>query len=116
MPELPDLNVFSRNLNKLFAGRKLNSVEIYYTKKLNASPEEIKNSLIEASLKEVKRDGKELRFIFNNETVIGLHLMLHGELQATEELNPNKKTIAAFIFETTAFFSFQILCIRQNLL
>jgi formamidopyrimidine-DNA glycosylase len=39
MPELPDLNVFSHNLTKLFAGKKIYGIEIYYPGKLNASTE-----------------------------------------------------------------------------
>ncbi len=99
MPELPDLNVFSRNLTKLLSGKKVEVVEIYYQAKTDASPADIKKYLEGATLTEVKREGKELRFVFDNDTVLGLHLMLHGKLEVSDEVKPVKKTIAALIFD-----------------
>ena len=34
MPEAPDLQVFAKNLNKLFAGRKLEEIKIVNAKSL----------------------------------------------------------------------------------
>ena len=35
MPELPDLQVFSRNLTKIFVGKTLKTVAVLNSKKLN---------------------------------------------------------------------------------
>jgi formamidopyrimidine-DNA glycosylase len=99
MPELPDLNVFSHNLTKLFSGKKIYGIEIYYPGKLNASTADIKKSLLGATLSKVSRDGKELRFIFDNGAVLGLHLMLHGQMDISDDVKPGKKTIAALTFD-----------------
>ena len=99
MPELPDLQVFSRNLNKLFKGKTLEKVEVPNHKKLNVSVGKLKNTLEGSELKDVRRVGKELHFEFKNEHVLGLHLMLHGQLHTFEGDNKNKFSIIELLFE-----------------
>ena len=41
MPELPDVQVFSSNLNKIFAGKKLISLNVVNGKKLKDTEEEL---------------------------------------------------------------------------
>lgn len=84
MPELPDLQVFSYNLTKALKSKKVESV-ICHTKKLNVPVKELQDSLERAALEKVERVGKELHFIFDNKHVLGLHLMLHGQLTLSKE-------------------------------
>jgi len=67
MPELPDLQIFSRNLNKLLKGKKLKEVVIRNDKKLNVPATELNNTLQHQLLKEVYREGKELYFRFSED-------------------------------------------------
>jgi formamidopyrimidine-DNA glycosylase len=53
MPELPDLQVFSSNLNKKFSGKTLKKISIENKKKLKNSVEEFK-----------AMEGKELKKIY----------------------------------------------------
>jgi formamidopyrimidine-DNA glycosylase len=96
MPELPDLQVFSRNLTKALKGRKVEKVTCH-SKKLNVSAKELQDSLQGAGLDKVERVGKELHFIFNNRHVLGLHLMLHGRL-ALSEVEEGKNLIISLKF------------------
>lgn len=98
MPELPDLEVFSHNLDKALAGKKVTEVEIKNARKLNATAKELKAAIEDQKLKKVYRDGKELFFEFNNGNILGLHLMLHGELHLSKEEKYNN-TIVAFRFD-----------------
>ena len=86
MPELPDLQVFSNNLDKKLSGKKLETIEIKNTSKLKTSEKETKKALDNQRLKEVYRDGKELRFKFEND-ILGMHLMLNGDLYFFEKMN-----------------------------
>ncbi len=43
--------------------------------------------------------GKELHFEFGNGEVLGLHLMLRGQLHLFEEKNSNKNTIISLLFD-----------------
>ncbi|PJJ79710.1 formamidopyrimidine-DNA glycosylase [Mucilaginibacter auburnensis] len=99
MPELPDLQVFARNLNKLFKGKTLEKVEVPHSKKLNVSIEQLKDALEGAKLHDVRRVGKELHFAFNNKHVLGQHLMLHGEFRLFDGENKHKSTIIELHFK-----------------
>ncbi|HEX3383557.1 MAG TPA: DNA-formamidopyrimidine glycosylase family protein [Mucilaginibacter sp.] len=84
MPELPDLQVFSRNLTKYLKGKKVDKI-ICHSKKLNVPVKDLQDTLEKAELTKVERVGKELHFIFNNKHILGLHLMLHGQLTLSKE-------------------------------
>lgn len=98
MPELPDLQVFSKNLTKTFVGKTVKKVSVPNPKKLNVSVSQLKRSLEDQKLKVIARVGKELHFKFQNDEVLGLHLMLRGKLHAFEEKNTQKYTIIELLF------------------
>src|SRR5215213_8804965 len=99
MPELPDLEVFSHNLTKKLAGKKVEKIKVINKSKLKLSEVEIKKELEDAALKKVYREGKELHFAFSNGNVLGLHLMLHGKLNLFEGKNEQKNTIIEILFD-----------------
>lgn len=98
MPELPDLNVFAKNLDKKFSGKKLKEIKIENKSKSKTPASEFKKELEGSSLKEVYREGKELHFKFSNGNILGMHLMLHGSLYFFEEENDKKNTIVELHF------------------
>lgn len=99
MPELPDLQAFSRNLSKKLVGKKLEKIRAVQTKKLK-SPEKAFQQMLEgATLTSVHRDGKELHLTFDNGSVLGLHMMLKGQLKYFQHSNENKFTIMELLFE-----------------
>ena len=75
MPELPDLEVFSKNLNKELAGKKVEEVNVINSSKLKVSKPELKKSLEGATVKKIYREGKELHIQFSNGEVLGPFLM-----------------------------------------
>ncbi|MEO6978327.1 MAG: DNA-formamidopyrimidine glycosylase family protein [Mucilaginibacter sp.] len=99
MPELPDLQVFSRNLTKLFKGKKLEKIEIKVAQKLNVPEKQLQDALEDSKLDKVVRVGKELQFEFDNNHVLATHLMLHGQLQQFDKTNNHKFTIVEMLFE-----------------
>lgn len=99
MPELPDLQVFSSNLHKKLGGKNLKKLTVVNNKKLKTPAAKLKKSLENQSLKKVERAGKELHFIFENGSVLGLHLMLHGQLFLFEKTNDHKHTIIELLFD-----------------
>ena len=98
MPELPDLEVFSRSLQKKLAGKKLVTLTIQNKSKLKDTEASFKKSLAGSTLKKVYREGKELRFAFGNGKVLGMHLMLKGKLKWLEKKNEEKNTILELLF------------------
>ena len=99
MPELPDIEVFTRNLKKMYGGKKLSKIKVVNTKNLKDSQAELSKALEGQKLKDVYRSGKEMRFLFSNGTLLGLHLMLTGDLIPFEDNNERKSTKVEFYFE-----------------
>jgi len=98
MPELPDIEVFAYNLKKHYAGKKLVKLNIVNGKKLKDNPAELKKRLEGKILKDVYRSGKELRFVFSKDVLLGMHLMLTGDLIPFEGKNERRTTIIEFHF------------------
>jgi len=99
MPELPDLEVFSHNLNKKLAKKELKEITVVNKSKLKVPATQLKKSLEGATVKKVYREGKELHFAFDNGQVLGLHLMLHCKLNLFEEKNNQKNSIVEMLFD-----------------
>jgi formamidopyrimidine-DNA glycosylase len=99
MPEMPDIEVFSRNLAKMYRGKKLVKIKIADKKNIEDSQKEVSKALEGQKLKDVYRSGKELRFSFSNGQILGLHLMLTGDLIPFEGKNERKSTKVEFHFE-----------------
>jgi len=99
MPELPDIEVFSRNLKKMFGGKKLLKIKVVNNKNIKDSQKELSKALEGQKLKDVYRSGKEMRFLFSNGETLGLHLMLTGDLIPFQQSNERKSTKVEFYFE-----------------
>jgi formamidopyrimidine-DNA glycosylase len=99
MPELPDIEVFSRNLKKMYGGKKLSRIKVVNNKNIKDSPKVLSKALEGKTLKDVYRSGKEMRFLFSNGAILGLHLMLTGDLIPFEGKNDRKSTKVEFYFE-----------------
>ncbi|SEO08872.1 formamidopyrimidine-DNA glycosylase [Mucilaginibacter gossypiicola] len=98
MPEIPDLNIFSRNLAKRLEGKKLSLITILINRQLKVSEAVLKETLEDQTLTAIKRIGKELKFEFQNGHVLVIHLMLHGTMYWYEGKNENRFTIAEMLF------------------
>ena len=98
MPELPDVEVFARNLNDIFSRKKLLKIKVINGKKLQNKQNEFSKELAGKTLKRIYRSGKEMRFEFTGNTLLGLHLMLTGDIFVFENRNEHKSTIAELYF------------------
>ena len=99
MPELPDIAVFSKNLDKYFAGEKLTKIKVVNGKKLADTQQKLSKNLEGKTLKKIYRSGKEMRFEFSDGTILGLHLMLTGDIFIFKNKNDHHSTIVEMIFE-----------------
>ncbi len=98
MPELPDLEVFSRNLQKSLSGKKLKKIAVINKSKIKSSEKEFRKALETRQLENVYREGKELRFKFSDNKVLGLHLMRNGRIYLFDNKNDHKYTIIELLF------------------
>jgi formamidopyrimidine-DNA glycosylase len=98
MPEIPDLNIFRKNLAKRLEGKQLLHIDILVPRRLKSPEAQFKQALEGKKLITIKRIGKELHFSFEDH-VLGVHLMLHGAMYWYERKNEHKFTIAQLLFE-----------------
>lgn len=99
MPELPDLQVFKKNLSKKLVGKTLEKITVRNKKKLKVSEVSMKKALEGEKLVSVERIGKELHFGFKNGDVLALHLMLRGDLHYFHKNNEERFTIIELLFK-----------------
>lgn len=99
MPELPDVQIFSGNLKKLFTGKQLDKIILVNGKKLKDSQKDLSKTLEGFVLKDVYRSGKEFRFLFSNGEILGMHLMLTGDIFVFDKANAHKFTIVEMHFD-----------------
>src|SRR5215208_2045096 len=99
MPEIPDIEVFARNLKKLLAGKQVSKVKVVNGKKLKDTAKELSKALEGQKILDVFRSGKELRIKFSKNILLGIHLMLTGDLHFLEESNERKSTIIELQFK-----------------
>ncbi len=100
MPELPDVEVFSRNLNKIFAGQTITRVKVVNVKKLADSQGKFTKRLKGKKLSRIYRAGKEMRFEMADGTLLGLHLMLTGDIFLFDKKNERPSTIVELHFDS----------------
>ncbi len=98
MPELPDLEVFAANLQKRFKNKILERIDLVVAKKLNVPIKQLKDTVEGKQLEKVSREGKTMQLHFKNGAVVGLHLMLHGEIRELSDEGP-KFQILSFHFK-----------------
>jgi formamidopyrimidine-DNA glycosylase len=99
MPELPDLQVFSKNLTKKLTGKAVKKISIRNTKKIKQPESAFKKAIEKQTLSTIERVGKELHFTFSNDAVLGLHMMLKGQLYLFEKENEHKYPIIEILFD-----------------
>ena len=98
MPELPDLEVFSNNLDRELSGKKLSMIKVHLPSNIKEENINLSKALQSAKLHRVYREGKELRFQFDNDHILGMHLMLRGKLFYFEDKNDKKSSILEMKF------------------
>ena len=100
MPELPDLHIFSLNLKKRIRGKRIETVSVYNTRKID-TPAIFCETLTGTSIRDIAREGKELHFLLENNNSFGVHLMLSGRFTLSNQngIDAVNSKIAALCFE-----------------
>ncbi|MBD1395511.1 DNA-formamidopyrimidine glycosylase family protein [Mucilaginibacter glaciei] len=105
MAELPDLTVFAQILTRKYKGEELDKVEVTVEKKLNVPVADLKSALKGQKLLNVIREGKTLQLHFSSDQIVGLHLMLRGELVELNNGKTPRFQVLAFHFKNGSGFS-----------
>ena len=106
MPELPEVEVLRRQLEKEYVGKRIRAVEVktrQYVKEARPSakrvtkhhitPKEFEKRIVGAKVKAVHRKGKYLSMELDNKNYLVFHLGMSGHLvKATGKRAPDKHT------------------------
>jgi formamidopyrimidine-DNA glycosylase len=98
MPELPDLALYARNLDKALRGDRIARVDVAKPNKANAPAQVLTDKLGGRALTQVVRDGKQLLFCFDG-AALAVHQMLTGKLEWLPAGASAKTPIATLVFE-----------------
>ncbi|RYF11474.1 MAG: formamidopyrimidine-DNA glycosylase, partial [Flavobacteriales bacterium] len=103
MPELPDLAVIAKHLSKQIVNHTVQEVRLHIDRKANATPHELNNALANHKVKSIYREGKELHLEIGD-SVLGFHLMLHGEIRLASKGEEVKFPIIQLDFPTQTLY------------
>jgi formamidopyrimidine-DNA glycosylase len=111
MPELPEVETLCRQLHKKIAGTKITASEVYDSKLAH-----VKNLKAE-TIAEVRRNGKTIEIILNNNCSVLIHLRMTGRLLWQKDSNVPKHSrwrmsLAAgniFLVDPRRFATIQVL-------
>lgn len=88
MPELPEVETVRATLQSQIVWQKIKSIQVFYAPMIeNQTSEEFINHLVGQTIREVKRYGKYLIFIFDTVSMI-CHLRMEGKFFIKEENEP----------------------------
>jgi formamidopyrimidine-DNA glycosylase len=101
MPELPDIVVYIEALEKRVLGATLKSAQIA-SPFLLRSIEPPVTAAVGHTVRQVRRIGKRIAIVFDNNVSLVLHLMIAGRLHwVTKKVKPDgRRTLAAFEFDS----------------
>ena len=103
MPELPDLAVMAKNLEKRLINHTIKGLTLHVDRKNNVPESEMQATLVGHKVKSIKRVGKELHLNIGD-NVLGLHLMLHGELKLVDAGEEVKFPILTLDFQNETLY------------
>jgi formamidopyrimidine-DNA glycosylase len=86
MPELPDLEVYTKNLEKLVSRKEVIEVLVYKPGKVNVGKKEINDALVSSKVARFERDGKGILIKFDNGRRISVHLMIEGKFDIVDDI------------------------------
>lgn len=81
MPELPEVQTFINTIYNKVINRKIQEIGVLEHKIIkNIKPNLFIKNIVGRSIKDIQRKGKNIIFIFDNESVLLVHLRMEGKL------------------------------------
>jgi formamidopyrimidine-DNA glycosylase len=101
MPELPDLEAYRINLERLILQQRIIAATVYKPNRVTGAPEKF-DELASSKIVAVKRYGKEIMLEFDNGRSLAIHLMLQGRIDVVPEEEEVRHKILALKFPDRA--------------
>ncbi len=121
MPELPEVETVRRTLEPLLVGKRIDRVDVFYSKIIKSELSSFASSLEGREFIEIKRYGKFLVFLFDDDLAMISHLRMEGKYRLEKgEGKARKHDLVAFHLSSdeTLFYNdvrkFGILCLLRK--
>ena len=125
MPELPEVELVCRFLNKLVSGRRIENAQLLRQRLApHSTPRSFSKSLSGSTITSVHRRGKHILFELDNGRTLLTHLRMSGRFMLLQtELEPPKFTHAIFelnggerlVFQDQRHFGFMRLAVTREI-
>jgi formamidopyrimidine-DNA glycosylase len=99
MPELPEVQTITNDLNKKIKGYEIIDFQTEWAKSIKMSLPEFKKKLIGHKIKKIVRRGKNLIFQLDNGLIMLVHLKMTGHLLVKGDRSKDKKVKDNFFDE-----------------
>lgn len=105
MPELPEMETYKQQLNKMLAGKRIIKTEVQREKSINVSSDDFIRELNGAVIVKIDRRAKHLIFHISTGKYLLLHLMLGGWIYAgNEEDAPDRTKQITLTFDNVKLY------------
>jgi formamidopyrimidine-DNA glycosylase len=99
MPELPEVEIVARSLNKIVSNRKIVSAQLLRARLApDTTPKKFARQLTGASLNIVRRRGKHVLFDLDNSRTLITHLRMSGKFMLLADETPDPKFTHAILY------------------
>lgn len=100
MPELPEVETITRQLNRRLKNKAIKKVDVFLSKMVRSNLNAFKKVVKNAKIKKVSRRGKLVLIEISNGNVLVVHLKLSGQLIfQKEKQKKNKHTHTLYHFK-----------------
>jgi formamidopyrimidine-DNA glycosylase len=97
MPELPEVETIANQLKPALVGKTFKEVRINWKGSIQGNITEFRESLIDQTIKKVKRRGKYICISLTNGQILTIHLGMSGKLLINEDKNKQKYLRIEFV-------------------
>ncbi len=91
MPELPEVETIRRTLTSVLIGQEIQGVEVLLEKAVKPSSEQLIRALVGRKIVELRRRGKYLLLLLDDDSRVAFHLRMTGRLLFLPKLTPLEK-------------------------
>lgn len=99
MPTLPEIVVYTENLNRRLKGSKVKLFEVYKPDNFNIPVQELNNLILGKSLQAINRIGKDIEFLFPNNARLQINLMTKGGFQIKKKFEKIDNMLFSLLFD-----------------
>lgn len=94
MAELPEVELYVRDMQRAIAGKTITAADVSVPQTLRfATPDQLAHDIAHARVEGVSRRGKWMLLALDGDCVLAMHLMLFGSLRLASQRDPREQAL-----------------------